>query len=104
MTQTISAAFTKTRQGYRYTRTESHDGYKLSIEVYVDSYAFQSYAWVKVWSPLELKWNQVVYWEGERFADQMASPYVPVERRSEQEGDCLQLAEEMVTVAKEVLG
>jgi hypothetical protein len=93
--------FVKTRQGYQYQALHDFNGKRLRATVYRDSYDFQSWAKIEVWSNLEDQWNTVVSRRGEQI-DTLPSPHTRdlVDARV----DCENLVSAMMAEARFTLG
>lgn len=59
-TTVLQFEMTKSRQGVNYLKVIKHaSGHKLRIKIYSDSYRFQCYAFIEVFHPEKLAWNEV---------------------------------------------
>jgi hypothetical protein len=54
------------QDGWNREIIQKHDGYTLRYKIHIDFYDFQSKATAEVWSPHELKWNQLHFIPGKR--------------------------------------
>lgn len=60
----ITSDFNAPGQAATLTQIEERDGVKYRVYLKRDSYDFQSYGHVEVWSPTDLRWNRVHTLEG----------------------------------------
>jgi len=59
-TTVLQFEMTKSRQGVHYLKVLKHaSGHKLRIKIYSDSFRFQCYAFIEVFHPEKLAWNEV---------------------------------------------